>query len=207
MSNFIGQNNKFFFENFSDNQREASSEGIVLTYKQKDLYIKAVVFMLAHPFGENRPRVMSSFAFSDSVQGPPQDLNENIISPEFDDQEQCTNGWVCEHRWPQIANMIKFRAATQGTPVVAFTNIAKNQISFCRGLKGFIAINNSDEDLDSTLTACVPNGQYCDVISGDLVDGQCTGTVISVWAGKAAISIPANSVGVVAIHVNTKLSN
>lgn len=163
--------------------------------------------MLAHPFGENRPRVMSSFAFSDSVQGPPQDLDENIISPEFDDQGQCTNGWVCEHRWPPIANMIKFRAATQGSFVKSFTNIAKNQISFCRGVKGFIAINNSNDDLDSTLTACVPNGQYCDVISGDLVDGQCTGTIVTVRARKAAINIPANSVGVVAIHVNAKISN
>lgn len=163
--------------------------------------------MLAHPHGENRPRIMSSFEFSDSVQGPPQDSEENIISPEFDDQNQCTNGWVCEHRWAPIANMIKFRAATQGTLVKAFTNIAENQISFCRGLKGFIAINNSEEDLDSTLRACVPDGQYCDVISGDLVNGSCTGTVVTVETGNAAINIPADSVGIVAIHVNAKLPN
>lgn len=162
--------------------------------------------MLAHPHGENRPRVMSSFAFSNSGQGPPQDSGENIISPEFDENGQCTNGWVCEHRWAPIANMIKFRAATQGTLVKAFTNTAKNQISFCRGLKGFIAINNSDEDFDSTLTACVPDGQYCDVISGELLNGKCTGTIVTVKAGKASINIPADSVGVVAIHVNAKLT-
>lgn len=43
----------------------------------------AVAFTLAHPYGT--PRIMSSYAFDNTDQGPPQN-NGNIISPEFDPQ-------------------------------------------------------------------------------------------------------------------------
>lgn len=162
--------------------------------------------MLAHPHGGNHPRVMSSFYFDDPSQGPPKDSDENILSRGVDGNGQCTNGWVCEHRWPAIANMIKFRAATEGGIVTSFMNIAENQISFCRGNKGFIAINNSDRLLNSTLTACLPDGQYCDVISGDVVNGKCTGNTIRVKSKLARIEIPSDSDGVVAIHVGAKPS-
>lgn len=161
--------------------------------------------MLAHPHGGNHPRIMSSFSFDDASQGPPQDSDGNIVSRGIDEKGQCTGGWVCEHRWRPIANMIKFRAATQNTLVKSFMNIAENQISFCRGNKGFIVINNSDQDLFQTLTACVPDGKYCDVISGELVNFQCTGKTISVSGGKANIAISPDSDGIVAIHVGAKL--
>ena len=53
-------------------------------------------------------RVMSSFYWdqyiqngqdTNSWQGPPHDSNYNTISPEFDSDGACTNGWVCEHRY------------------------------------------------------------------------------------------------------------
>lgn len=81
----------------------------------------AVAFMLAHPYG--RPRVMSSFAFSDPSQGPPADYDNNTISPEpitgyfgvgtGDVPNDCGHGWVCEHRWPQIYGMVEFRNLVQ----------------------------------------------------------------------------------------------
>ena len=157
--------------------------------------------MLAHPHGGNHPRVMSSFFFDDPSQGPPQGEDQSILSRGIDSNNQCTNGWVCEHRWNPIANMIKFRAVVQGTSVRSFTSISDNQISFCRGNKGFIAINNADYDLKATVNACLPDGQYCDVISGDAVNGKCTGKRILVKNGKASIEIPANSDGVLALHV------
>lgn len=180
---------------------------MILSYKDKNLFTKASAFMLAHPHGENHPRLMSSFYFDDPSQGPPQNESDgSIISRGINSKGQCTNGWVCEHRWPQIANMIRFRAVTAGQGVKAFTNIAKNQISFCRGNKGFIAINNSDRDLKATVNACVPDGIYCDVISGDLVNGQCTGKTIKVSGGKAAIEISHYSNGILATHVDVKPS-
>jgi Alpha amylase, C-terminal all-beta domain len=190
---------------FTDNQRGHGAGGsTILTYKSKDLYTKAVVFMLSHPHGGNHPRVMSSFYFDDASQGPPQDADGNIVSRGVDENGQCTNGWVCEHRWAPIANMIKFRAVTDGTVVRAFTNIGQNQISFCRGNKGFVAINNAGRALKATVNACVPDGYYCDVVSGNLVNGKCTGKIVTVKDGKASVELDTDSAGVLAIHVGAK---
>lgn len=181
-----------------------SGGNTILTYKDQNLYTKAVVFMLSHPHGGNHPRVMSSFSFNDPSQGPPQDSDGGIISRGVDENNQCTKGWVCEHRWSPIANMIKFRAVTDGTVVKSFTNIAQNQISFCRGNKGFVAINNSDKPMNATVNACLPDGQYCDVISGDNVNGLCTGKMIKITNGKARIELSNDSDGILAIHIGTK---
>lgn len=137
--------------------------------------------------------------------GPPA-VNETITSPTFGANGQCKNGWVCEHRWPAIKNMINFRISTEGTKVFGFTNIAKNQIAFCRGSRGFVAINNSDKDLNTSLNLCVPPGKYCDVVSGSLVGGKCTGKTIEVKFGKNHIEVPADSTGAIAIHVGARLS-
>lgn len=160
--------------------------------------------MLAHSQGEDHPRVMSSFAFSDPSQGPPMDENEQIIAPTVDESGQCNNGWVCEHR-PAIASMIKFRSAVRGTTVRSFTYIAKNQVSFCRGTKGFIAINNSGSNLRFTVPAYLPNGSYCDIISGELKNGVCTGKTITVKQGKDLIEISSNDANVIiALHAGAK---
>ena len=66
----------------------------------------AVAFMLAYPYGY--PRIMSSFVFKNRDQGPPNDVNGNILSPTINSNGTCGNGWVCEHRWRQIFNMVKF---------------------------------------------------------------------------------------------------
>lgn len=183
-----------------------SGGDMILTYKDKVLFTMASAFMLAHPHGGNHPRLMSSFSFDDPSQGPPHDSDGNIISRGIDSDGACTNGWVCEHRWPEIVKMVKFRAVTDKTVVMSFTNIAENQISFCRGRKGFVAINNSDQTLNATVNACLPNGVYCDVISGNKVDDKCTGTSVNVRAGKAHIEIPSSTFGFLAIHLESKLS-
>lgn len=208
-SGFLPSRYSFVFVDNHDNQRGHGSGGsMILNYKEKKLYTKAAVFMLAHPHGGNHPRVMSSFDFSDPSQGPPQDNEGNIVSRGIDESGQCTEGWVCEHRWSPIANMIKFRAVTDKTAVRYFTNIAENQISFCRGSKGFIAINNSNRLLSASVNACLPDGHYCDVISGDVVDGKCTGKTVVVSSRKAYIEVPDGSkdYGVLAIHTGAKAS-
>jgi alpha-amylase len=76
----------------------------------------AVAFMLAYPYGY--PRIMSSFFFDDRDQGPPHDANDNILSPTINSDETCGNGWVCEHRWRQIFNMVEFRNLVAGINTV-----------------------------------------------------------------------------------------
>ncbi|KAJ4444269.1 hypothetical protein ANN_06061 [Periplaneta americana] len=72
----------------------------------------AVAFMLAYPYGY--PRIMSSYYFTYSDEGPPQDGNGTIISPSLNSDDTCGNGWVCEHRWRQIYNMVDFRNVVTG---------------------------------------------------------------------------------------------
>jgi alpha-amylase len=72
----------------------------------------AVAFMLAFPYGY--PRIMSGYSFSDTNQVPPHDSSYNILSPIFYSDGTCGNGWVCEHRWRQIFNMVEFRNVVAG---------------------------------------------------------------------------------------------
>lgn len=76
-----------------DNQRGHGGGGAnVLTYKESKQYKMATAFKLAHPFGIKR--MMSSFAFTHSDQGPPQDANGNLVSPSINADGTCGNGWV-----------------------------------------------------------------------------------------------------------------
>ncbi|CAA9993711.1 unnamed protein product, partial [Nesidiocoris tenuis] len=66
----------------------------------------AVAFMLSWGFGT--PRVMSSFFFDSSDQGPPHNDDMTIKRVGINPDNTCYNGWVCEHRWSQIYGMVEF---------------------------------------------------------------------------------------------------
>ena len=80
--------------------------------------------------------------------------------------------------------------------------LSLRQISFCRGGKGFVAINNEGSDLRRNLQTCLSAGTYCDVISGNLENGRCTGKSVTVGSdGRADIVITAaEDDGIFAIH-------
>lgn len=185
-----------------DNQRD----GHVLTYKNGRVYKMATAFHLAWPYG--LPRIMSSFAFTNRDTGPPNDGNGNIVPPGFTADGQCTNGWVCEHRWPQIAHMVGFRNAVEGTGVNNWWDNQSNQIAFSRGNRGFIVFNGQyGVDLRQTLQTGLPAGTYCDIATGGKVGTSCTGNVVQVQAnGGAEIFLSASvQEGFLAIHANTRL--
>jgi alpha-amylase len=52
-----------------DKQRGHGGGGNYVTYQDGDLHTLAMVFMLAYPYGQ--PRIMSSYVFETSEQGPP----------------------------------------------------------------------------------------------------------------------------------------
>ena len=70
-----------------------------MTYKDDYQYKLASSFMLAQDYGFKR--VMSSYYFDDTDQGPPGGDPYSIS------QGSCGNGWVCEHRWSTTVNMVK----------------------------------------------------------------------------------------------------
>jgi alpha-amylase len=151
---------------------------------------------------------MSSYNFNrnDNSQGPPSDNNGNTNSVVFNSDLSCGGGWICEHRWREIYNMVRFRNAADSQPVQNWWDNGNNQIAFSRGNKAFIAINNDNYVLDQSLQTGLPQGQYCDVISGNLIDGRCTGKTVTVGSDGKAHIIASNTEEdpMIAIHVNAK---
>ncbi|WP_336367846.1 carbohydrate-binding module family 20 domain-containing protein [Marinobacter sp. C2H3] len=181
---FIAGGNAVVFTDNHDNQRGHGAGGSnVLTYKNGALYNLANVFMLGWPYGY--PKVMSSYAFSDSDQGPPaQPVYQNGSA-------QCGGAWICEHRWSSIANMVAFRNATDGTGVNGWWDNGNNQIAFNRGSKGFVAINREGGALSRTFATSLPDGQYRNVAG----DNAC----VTVQGGQVNLNIPAMSAA--ALHI------
>ncbi|XP_027210307.2 pancreatic alpha-amylase 2a5 [Penaeus vannamei] len=211
----LHRDNSVVFIDNHDNQRGHGAGGdMILTFRVSRWYKMANAFMLAWPYGFTR--VMSSYYWdqwwengqdkNDWV-GPPHDGSFNIISPSFNADGSCGNGWICEHRWRQIYNMVEFRNVAHGTDMNDWWDNGSNQIAFCRGNKGFLAINNDGWDLKETLQTCLPAGTYCDVISGSKDGGSCTGKSVTVGGdGRAYVEVlSADYDGVLAIHANSKL--
>ncbi|KAM7318035.1 hypothetical protein ACRRTK_022772 [Alexandromys fortis] len=205
---FVPTDRALVFVDNHDNQRGHGAGGSsILTFRDARMYKMAVGFMLAHPYGFTR--VMSSYYWERNIQngqdendwiGPPNDngvTKEVTINPDT----TCGNGWVCEHRWRQIRNVV------HGQPFSNWWDNSSNQVAFGRGNKGFIVFNNDDWALLITLQTGLPAGTYCDVISGDKIDGNCTGIKVYVENdGTAQFSISNCAEDpFIAIHVEAKL--
>jgi hypothetical protein len=48
----------------------------------------------------------------------------------------CGGGWICEHRWRQIYNMVRFRNIAEFESVQNWWDNGNDQIAFSRGDKG-----------------------------------------------------------------------
>ncbi len=163
--------------------------GGMLTYKDGALYNLANVFMLAWPYGKY-PQVMSGYDFGS---------NTDIGGPSA---AACASGssWNCEHRWSNIANMVSFHNAVQGTAMANWWDNGNNQIAFGRGAKGFVVINNETTSMTQSLSTGLPAGTYCNILAGN---DLCSGSNIVVdSAGKATFTVGAKQAA--AIHINAK---
>lgn len=63
--------------------------------------------------------------------------------------------------------MIKFRNAAGYERVTDWWSNGFQQIAFSRNDKAFIAINNEDFAMNAVIKTSLPEGRYCDVISGN----------------------------------------
>ena len=179
------------FTDNHDNQRGHGGGGEPVTFHNGSLYNIANVFMLAFPYGY--PKVMSSYEFSNGDQGPP--APGGCGAP----------GWVCEHRWTAIANMVGFRNQTNGEPLSNWWDNGNNRIAFGRGDKGFVAINKENGTMNETLYTGMAAGTYCNIASGDVVNGACTGNTIVV-NGSGYANFQVGGFEAAAIHVGSKVS-
>lgn len=188
---------------FVDNHDTQRAGGDILTYKDGQLYTLANVFQLAWPYGS--PKLMSSYAFTARDAGPPSDGAGHT-----NDVTCFSGGWVCEHRWRPITNMVAFHNAVRGTGTANWWSNGDNQVAFSRGDKGFLALNREGGALSRTFQTGLPAGTYCDVLHGDVLHGDvsggaCSGPAVTV---NAAGQLPA-TVGAMdglAIHAGSRVS-
>jgi len=188
-----------------DNQRGHGAGGpSIITFKEPRLYKIAQAFTLANVYGVTR--VMSSYAWNEDWAGPPHDAEYNTLPVSVNKDLSCNDGWKCEHRWRQIYNMVKFRNVAYGEKMENYWSNGNSQVAWSRGVKAFIAINNDDGDLTADIPTGMPPGAYCDVISGNLVDGTCTGKTIVVGSGGTVrVDIgKSEDDPIVAIHAESK---
>ncbi|MCW7541842.1 alpha-amylase family protein [Aquabacterium sp. A7-Y] len=197
-----------------DKQRGHGGGGSYITYHDGSTYDLANIFMLAWPYGY--PQLMSSYAYKrssayDSSFGPPHygggatqgPWDGGVSSPACFNQS--IGGWVCEHRWRGIGNMVGFRNATlDHWAVTDWWDNGNNQIAFGRGNAGFVVINKEGGALTRHFKTSLPAGRYCDVISGDFSNGHCSGNVVTVdGAGYVTLTAPSN--GAAALHVGARV--
>jgi alpha-amylase len=178
---------------FVDDQ-DTERDGGALSYSSGAQYILANVFMLAWDYGI--PKVLSDYAYSSYDQGPPS-AGGNAIAP-----VTCGTGtWECEERWPAISGMVGWHNAAAAAPVANWWTDGSNAIAFSRGASAWVAIDAENAPVTETFSTGLPAGTYCDVISGGVSAGTCTGRSVTVnAAGQATVTVPA--LGAVGIDVN-----
>ncbi|CAN7986984.1 unnamed protein product [Ixodes hexagonus] len=159
----------------------------VVSYQDRRNHVLANVLLMAMPQGT--PRVMSSYTLDADVQpyvppkklGPPSDHAFNTRPVLKGKDYACYNGWICEHRWLPIRNMVKFRNAVASAPVTNWWDNSEDAVAFARLRKGFVLINNGRSTVTGLFNTTLPQGYYCDVLSGSSVDRRsCTGKVVRV---------------------------
>jgi len=194
-----------FLENH-DSQHQAGQIG----YRDGQVFRLANVWMLAQPYGY--PKILSSYAFERPAQnslGPPSDASgatkDVVCAPSMEAAK--VGGWVCEHRDPMIAPMVRFRRVVAGTEIDNWWDDGANAIAFSRGDRGFVAINREADSVSVALATGMAPGTYCDVLSGgrEPAGASCVGTVLVVDdSGTAEVSLAGNSA--VAVHVESVLT-
>ena len=189
----VGSDEAVVFVDNHDTQRSEPT----LTYKNGARHDLANAFALAYPFGT--PKVMSSFAFDNTDAGPPA-AGDGTTSPVACDGE----AWVCEHRHQAIAGVVGLHNAAYGTELNHWWDNGGDQVAFGRGEVAFVGFNAGEQQMSGGFTSSLPAGTYCDVMSGALVDGQCTGGTVDVAEdGTVNTTIGPNSG--VALHTGAKL--
>lgn len=192
----------------------ADPVGDVVSYQDRKRHVLATVLMLAQPRGV--PRVMSSYALDrkfdtyvpPKVLGPPFDHLFNTKPVLMTENFECYNGWICEHRWLPIRNMVRFRNSVAAAAAVNWWDDDEDAVAFARLRRGFVLVNNGRSVVRGLFNTTLPAGYYCDVLSGSRHDGRtCSGHVVRVRKdGFAELSVDASAeVPAVAIHIQERV--
>lgn len=203
-SGLLQSDDAMVFIDNHDLQRQGITDQWTISFREPRLLAMATAFMLTLPYGI--PAIMSSYEFTHNDQGPPIDENGGISSPHGHVRD-CFNGWVCEHRWPAIVNMIEFRRETTGNPLRRWQQFSEHKIAYCRGRVGLVVMTvDANSEFNEIVKACVPTGVYCDMVAGKDEWGSCK-NIVTVREGRTAhIQIQTEAeYGMVVISIGSKL--
>jgi alpha-amylase len=198
-----------FIDNHDNQRGHGGGGGSILTFWEPNMYKIANAFQLAWSYGH--VRIMSSYNWPRYIVDG-KDVNDWVGPPTngggSTKDVDCFNGeWICEHRWRQIYNMVKFHNAALGQPVSNWWDNGGNAIAFGRGNRGFIVINNENYAITETRYTGMPAGEYCDVISCDNnlppcgnTGGGCRSTIHVDNNGYATFNVPNGEDPMIAIY-------
>ncbi|CAM5780586.1 alpha-amylase [Cellulomonas persica] len=183
---YVASDDAVVFVENHDTERNGST----LSYQDGATDALATVLMLAGTYGT--PQVYSGYAFADVDAGPRLDDDGRVLDATcVADPSPATavqpGDWVCQHRWPQVAGMVGWRGVAGDAPVVD-TWSEGDAVALGRGSRAFVVVNAGDDELTATLPTSLPDGDYCDVLTGD---DACV--VTRVRDGAAEVAVPAQS--------------
>ena len=194
-----------FVDNHDTERGEAS-----VTYRDGGLYLIASALMLADDYGT--PVVYSGYAFSDRDAGAPQDADGRVIGWDCagvtGPKVQYADGeGVCTEAWTAIAGLLELRRVAADAP--RLPGVGDGDVyGFERDGRALLLVNPSEADAAATVPVGLPDGRYCDVISGGagggISAGACGGTTVAVSGGTVTADVPAE--GAIALHIGARLS-
>jgi len=181
---------------FVVNHDTERSSATLTASSPSNMYTLAHILMLTHPYGT--PTVFSGYSFSNSDDGG---ANGGYGT--------CTdnggsNGWTCQHRWTAIAGAVRFHNEVGSEQMTHWVSPSSQRIAYGRGSVGFVAINNEDSTWKNKFSTSLPAGTYCDMVTGNLSSGRCTGSSINVGSdGSFTTSVQTRNA--IVIHIGGRL--
>ncbi|GFR91377.1 LOW QUALITY PROTEIN: alpha-amylase [Elysia marginata] len=183
-----------------DYQRGMSPPWVkVVTYKEPHLYELALSFVFASGYGI--PRVMSSYNFTKPSQGPPTDDEGNILGVTQSAGHDCENGWICEHRFPNVKDMVKF-SSTFRHQRINNCKAEKTKVSFSRGEEGhfWATLGTLDElrdDLPKVMKWNATSNEYIEELRTE-------GLTLMNLGGTATVAIYSGSLAPITLREEKK---
>jgi alpha-amylase len=210
---FVQPQNATVFLNNWDTERNGSSlaasnysAGAANDSVGTQRYALANIFMMAQGYGE--AQLHSGFRFTNGNGDRP------TASPyDAAGAAKINVDWDFIHRWGNIANMVKFRAAATGAAQTNWITGNAQQVAFSRGNVGFVALNNTGAAWTNNFYTNLAAGTYCNIINGEknAAGTACTGgSVVVASNGYASITVPGDggsATPAVAIYTGQKLSS
>ncbi len=185
-----GSNTLSFVQN-----HDTERNGDALSYKDGATNILANQYLLASGYG--RTQVYSAFRWTNADDSPPATADGMITHTD------CGAGWECVDRDKGVQAMVRWHNHVGRATRAHWWDDGANVISFSRGSRGWVALNNGTADKRISVATGMARGSYCDAITGGKLRGRCAGTVVKVGPrGRATVTVPAK--GVVAVDRTTR---